>query len=50
MKLNERPDEGYAYGISASNIGYRLLKKAQWAEGSGLGKDKEGRKYPVCSH
>lgn len=48
VNLNELPDEGYSYGISMSNIGYRLLKKGKWMEGKGLGKDKDGRKYPVC--
>lgn len=47
VNLNERPDEGYAYGIPITNVGYRLLKKGQWMEGKGLGKEKDGRKYPV---
>jgi hypothetical protein len=49
VKLKERPDEGYSYGISISNIGYRLLKSTGgWTEGKGLGTN--GRKYPVCLH
>ncbi|KAI6184487.1 hypothetical protein M3Y97_00601600 [Aphelenchoides bicaudatus] len=48
LKLNERPSEGYAYGISPSNPGYRLLKLKKWSEGQGLGASgKQGRKYPI---
>lgn len=47
LKLDERPAEGYAYGIPISNVGYRLLKLNNWMEGQGLGKAAEGRKYPV---
>ncbi|KAI1728605.1 g-patch domain-containing protein [Ditylenchus destructor] len=41
------PSEGFAYGISQSNKGYRLLKNSGWSETRGLGKSGEGRKYPI---
>lgn len=48
VRLNERPAEGYAYGIEMSNPGYRLLKLKQWNEGEGLGSgNNKGRRYPV---
>mmetsp|Transcript_37628 Transcript_37628/g.83774 ORF Transcript_37628/g.83774 Transcript_37628/m.83774 type:complete len:324 (-) Transcript_37628:153-1124(-) len=33
--------------IAADNVGYRLLKKAGWQEGAGLGASEQGRKAPV---
>jgi len=41
------PSEGYAYGISQSNRGYKMLKAHGWTETAGLGKHGEGRKYPI---
>uniref|UniRef100_A0A915D106 G-patch domain-containing protein n=1 Tax=Ditylenchus dipsaci TaxID=166011 RepID=A0A915D106_9BILA len=41
------PSEGYAYGISQSNKGYQMLKSRGWSEKLGLGKNNEGRKYPI---
>lgn len=43
----DKPGKGYAYGISSSNRGYRLLKHGGWTESTGLGKDGAGRQYPV---
>uniref|UniRef100_A0AC35EQU6 G-patch domain-containing protein n=1 Tax=Panagrolaimus sp. PS1159 TaxID=55785 RepID=A0AC35EQU6_9BILA len=41
------PRPGYAYGISSSNVGYQILKETGWKEEHGLGKEGEGRKYPL---
>ena len=32
------------YGIAADNVGFRLLKRAGWREGTGLGASKQGNK------
>ena len=34
-------------GISASNVGFRLLKRAGWQEGQGLGAQEQGRTQPL---
>ena len=36
-----------ALGIPSSNVGYRLLKKAGWREGSGIGAQEQGRQQPL---
>ena len=33
--------------IGADNVGFRMLKKAGWTEGTGLGKDREGPVEPL---
>jgi len=33
--------------IGADNVGFRMLKKAGWTEGTGLGKDGEGAVEPI---
>ena len=43
------PREGIRYGISRTNVGYQLLKKAGWAEGSGLGAQEQGVAEPVAA-
>jgi hypothetical protein len=35
------------YGVSAENMGFKLLKLAGWREGTGLGASKQGRKEPI---
>jgi splicing factor 4 len=35
------------FKISAENIGFQLLKKLGWQEGSGLGKSGQGIQEPV---
>jgi hypothetical protein len=35
------------YGISRANVGYRLLKKAGWTEGTGLGAQEQGAAEPI---
>lgn len=47
VNLEQQPAEGYCYGISVKNRGYRMLKSGGWNEGQGLGKNNAGRKYPV---
>lgn len=37
------------YGIARSNVGYRLLKKAGWTEGAGLGAQEQGVAEPVAA-
>lgn len=34
------------YGIGSGNVGYKLLKKAGWEEGEGLGPDGKVRHVP----
>lgn len=41
------PQDGFSYGISAKNPGYKLLKSYGWSEEKGLGKQGQGRKYPI---
>lgn len=36
------------YGISRRNVGYQLLKKAGWSEGTGLGAQEQGRREPLA--
>ena len=43
------PQEGIKYGIARSNVGYRLLKKAGWTEGAGLGAQEQGVAEPVAA-
>jgi hypothetical protein len=43
------PREGVRYGIARSNVGFRLLKKAGWAEGSGLGAQEQGVAEPIAA-
>lgn len=35
------------YGISRGNVGFRLLQKAGWKEGKGLGRDEQGLQIPL---
>ena len=41
------PRELPAYGIARSNVGFQLLQKAGWVEGTGLGAAEQGRPEPV---
>lgn len=43
------PQEGVRYGIARSNVGFQLLKKAGWTEGSGLGAKEQGRAEPIAT-
>ncbi|KAM5586297.1 hypothetical protein ABKV19_005282 [Rosa sericea] len=36
--------------INSSNIGFRLLKKQGWKEGTGLGISEQGRLEPVATY
>eukprot|EP00268_Persea_americana_P005638 TRINITY_DN11907_c0_g1_i1.p1 TRINITY_DN11907_c0_g1~~TRINITY_DN11907_c0_g1_i1.p1 ORF type:complete len:135 (-),score=26.52 TRINITY_DN11907_c0_g1_i1:193-564(-) len=36
--------------IGSSNIGYKLLKKQGWKEGTGLGISEQGRLVPLQTH
>ncbi|CAD5234878.1 unnamed protein product [Bursaphelenchus xylophilus] len=47
VNMKRRPNKGFAYDIPMSNFGYGLLKKKGWTEESGLGKEGEGRQYPI---
>ncbi|CAD5229097.1 unnamed protein product [Bursaphelenchus okinawaensis] len=47
VNLEQKPDRVFAYDIPMSNIGFRILKRKGWTEESGLGKDGEGRQYPI---
>lgn len=39
---------GVQYGISKHNVGYQLLRKAGWKEGTGLGAQQQGRRQPLA--
>ena len=39
----DRPE----YGIARSNVGFQLLRKAGWVEGTGLGAQEQGRPEPL---
>lgn len=41
------PHDGYSYEIPSINRGYQLLKSYGWNETMGLGKNGQGRKYPI---
>ncbi|KAK7390764.1 hypothetical protein VNO78_18827 [Psophocarpus tetragonolobus] len=41
---------GSATAINSSNIGFQLLKKQGWKEGTGLGISEQGRLEPVETH
>ncbi|KAI4358056.1 hypothetical protein L6164_001962 [Bauhinia variegata] len=43
----ELGSSGSATAINSSNIGFRLLKKQGWKEGTGLGVSEQGRLEPV---
>lgn len=43
------PQEGVRYGIARTNLGFQLLKKAGWTEGSGLGAQEQGMAEPVAA-
>lgn len=43
------PQEGVRYGIARSNVGFQLLKKAGWTEGSGLGAKEQGMAEPLAA-
>ena len=47
VNTSQPPRPGYAYGIPTSNVGYQLLKERGWTEAHGLGRQGEGRKYPL---
>uniref|UniRef100_A0AC34FCA1 G-patch domain-containing protein n=1 Tax=Panagrolaimus sp. ES5 TaxID=591445 RepID=A0AC34FCA1_9BILA len=47
VNTSQPPRPGYAYGIPTSNVGYQMLKETGWKEEIGLGKEGEGRKYPL---
>ncbi|KAF3457924.1 hypothetical protein FNV43_RR02585 [Rhamnella rubrinervis] len=41
---------GSAAAIDSSNVGFKLLKKHGWQEGTGLGISQQGRLEPVETH
>ncbi|KAL5542998.1 hypothetical protein UlMin_010708 [Ulmus minor] len=41
---------GSAGAIDSSNIGFQLLKKHGWKEGTGLGVSEQGRLEPIQTH
>lgn len=41
---------GSATAINSSNIGFQLLKKHGWKEGTGLGIAEQGRLEPIQTH
>lgn len=43
------PQEGVRYSIARTNVGFQLLKKAGWTEGSGLGAKEQGRAEPIAT-
>ncbi|KAI6193990.1 G-patch domain-containing protein [Aphelenchoides besseyi] len=47
VSLKAKPDVGYSYGIQINNRGYQLIKQMGWKESEGVGKNAEGRKYPI---
>ncbi|KAI6196557.1 hypothetical protein M3Y94_01123800 [Aphelenchoides besseyi] len=47
VSLKAKPDIGYSYGIQMNNRGYQLIKQMGWKETEGVGKNAEGRKYPI---
>ena len=49
LKEGRDPDfSDYAkYKLQEDNVGYQLLQKAGWTEGSGLGPKEDGRTAPV---
>ncbi|KAL4436390.1 hypothetical protein ABPG77_009952 [Micractinium sp. CCAP 211/92] len=46
--VSRAPREGVRYGITRSNVGFQLLKKAGWREGAGLGAQEQGMAEPVA--
>ncbi|XP_059452896.1 uncharacterized protein LOC132183583 isoform X5 [Corylus avellana] len=53
MAMGEESSSSYssnnASAIDSSNIGFQLLKKHGWKEGTGLGASEQGRLEPVQS-
>ncbi|KAF4354733.1 hypothetical protein CsatB_026549 [Cannabis sativa] len=47
MKDSEAYSSGSSGAIDPSNIGFKLLKKHGWKEGTGLGISEQGRLEPV---
>lgn len=39
-----------SYGIPRGNVGFQLLVKSGWKEGTGLGAEEQGRREPVVPH
>ncbi|XP_024026017.1 G patch domain and ankyrin repeat-containing protein 1 homolog isoform X3 [Morus notabilis] len=50
MERGLEGSSGSAAAIDSSNIGFRLLKKHGWKEGTGLGISEQGRLEPVEAH
>ncbi|KAG0566743.1 hypothetical protein KC19_7G084500 [Ceratodon purpureus] len=46
----EPSGSGTSANLSESNIGFQLLKKSGWKEGTGLGATEQGRLDPVKTH
>ncbi|KAL4855520.1 G patch domain-containing protein 2 [Chlorella vulgaris] len=49
QQQRREPQADVSYGIARSNVGYRLLKKAGWTEGAGLGAQEQGVAEPVAA-
>ncbi|KAL3502364.1 hypothetical protein ACH5RR_036813 [Cinchona calisaya] len=47
MDVNREPSTSSSVAIDSSNIGFQLLKKHGWKEGTGLGISEQGRLEPV---
>lgn len=45
--LRDASEHRVKYAVPKNNIGFQLLKKAGWKEGSGLGSEQQGRPVPL---
>ncbi|CAI9097065.1 OLC1v1033365C2 [Oldenlandia corymbosa var. corymbosa] len=48
--IASEPSSSSSVPIDSSNIGFKLLKKHGWKEGTGLGVAEQGRLEPVEAH
>ncbi|CAJ0586994.1 unnamed protein product, partial [Mesorhabditis spiculigera] len=47
LNVGETGDRHPGYGIPETNVGYKLMKRNGWDEFRGLGREEEGKRFPI---